>query len=65
MDSRAIICGVLAGVAMVCGTILTAIGVEQSGVVCFGLASTCAGYAVGLYSEPRVNASTDTGSDDA
>jgi hypothetical protein len=53
MDTRAIIMGGLAALATICGTILAAMQASQElAVACYGLASTCAGYAVGLYSEP-------------
>lgn len=55
MDQRAIISGVLAAMAMICGTLLTVQGMEQAGVACFALASTFGGYVVGLYSEPVTN----------
>lgn len=62
MDTRAIIMGSLAALATISGTILAALNADQQlAVACFGLASTCAGYAVGLYSEPvtrESNAST-------
>lgn len=59
MDTRAIIMGSLAALATICGTILAVMGSDKElAVACFGLASTCAGYAVGLYSEPVSNGSS-------
>lgn len=64
MDVRAIISGTLAGLAMICGTILAAMDMQQGGVVCFGLASTFGGYVVGLYSEPQQNDDSGTATSD-
>lgn len=61
MDTRAIISGTLAALAIICGTILAATNTENAGV-CFALASTFGGYVVGLYSEPYAN---DTNAEDA
>lgn len=58
MDTRATISGSLAGLAIISGTILAALGVENA-AACFALASTFGGYAVGLYSEPRVSKPSD------
>lgn len=53
MDTRATITGLIAGLAIICGTILAAMNANPDAVaVCYGLASTSAGYVVGLYSEP-------------
>lgn len=60
MDTRAIISGTLAALAIISGTILAALGVENA-AVCFALASTFGGYVVGLYSEPRENNPNDGG----
>lgn len=61
MDTRAVISGSLAGLAVICGTILAALDRNPDAVVaCYGLASTSAGYAVGLYSEPVRKASNET-----
>lgn len=54
-DPRAIICGVLAALAIICGTIL-AFPPERDAVLVtalFGLAATFGGYVVGLYSSPH------------
>lgn len=61
MDARAITSGSLAGLAIICGTVLAAMSVDSAGV-CFALASTFGGYVVGLYSEPV--SSVSSGSDD-
>jgi len=58
MDTRAIISGSLAGLAIISGTILAALEVENA-AVCFALASTFGGYVVGLYSEPHANKPSD------
>lgn len=64
MDTRAIITGSLAAIAILCGTTLAALNTNpQTIAACFGLASTFAGYAVGLYSEPVTKASSDITSD--
>lgn len=52
-DIRAIICGVLAGVALVCGTALAIVDANQLVIgTVLGLAGTFGGYVVGLYSKP-------------
>ena len=59
MDTRAIITGTLAAIATICATILAAINRDTDVVfACYALASTCAGYVVGLYSEPVQKASS-------
>lgn len=64
MDTRAIIMGSLAALATISGTILAALNADQQlAVACFGLASTCAGYAVGLYSEPVTKGSNASSSE--
>lgn len=64
MDTRAIIMGSLAALATISGTILAALNADQQlAVACFGLASTCAGYAVGLYSEPVTKESNASSSE--
>lgn len=64
MDTRAIIMGSLAALATISGTILAALNTDQQlAVACFGLASTCAGYAVGLYSEPVTKESNASSSE--
>lgn len=64
MDTRAIIMGSLAALATISGTILAALNADQQlAVACFGLASTCAGYAVGLYSEPVTRESNASSSE--
>ena len=54
MDTRATISGTLAGLAIICGTILAALQIDNAGI-CFALASTFGGYVVGLYSEPHAS----------
>lgn len=53
MDVRALICGILAGIALIGGVVLAAINADpmQVGVI-LGLAGTFGGYVVGLYSQP-------------
>jgi len=52
MDPRTIICGVLAGLALVCGAVLFALGDSVAGSAILGFAGTALGYVVGLNSEP-------------
>lgn len=63
MDARAIISGSLAGVAIICGTVLAAMRADMAGM-CFALASTFGGYVVGLYSEPVSSVSSEPSSSD-
>jgi hypothetical protein len=58
MDTRATISGILAGLAIISGTILAALNLNIA-AVCFTLASTFGGYVVGLYSEPHKNKPND------
>lgn len=52
-DIRAIICGILAATALVCGTVLAATNADGLVIgTVLGLAGTFGGYVVGLYSSP-------------
>lgn len=54
VDPRAIVGGVLAALALVCGTVLAALDKDAVHVASlFALATTALGYVFGLYSEPR------------
>ena len=62
MDVRTIVCGALAALALVCGTVLAAIQLANNadaesvlavGGMTFGLVGTLAGYAICLQSDPH------------
>lgn len=54
MDPRTIICGTLAGIALIGTFTLAAIGADPVHVGAgFAAAGTFGGYVVGLYSSPR------------
>lgn len=54
-DPRGIIAGILAAIALIGGTILAALERDAVHVTgAYALAMTFGGYAMGLYSEPRV-----------
>jgi hypothetical protein len=53
MDVRALICGLLAAIALIGGVVLAAINADPSqAAAVLGLAGTFGGYVVGLYSQP-------------
>lgn len=52
MDIRTASFLIISIVAMVCGTVLAITGQSEAAFTMLGLAGTCAGYIVGLHSEP-------------
>jgi len=55
-DLRAIICGILSGIALIGAIVLAGIGAPDVHVAtAFTVASTLGAYVVGLYSSPRSN----------